>query len=363
MRRWRGANNRAMTDAESAPTAADEAPASERWLAPSDDFFRPMLAFAELAPVDDSCADERRLHARLAAAPMIAVDASEVAAIADADARENYAVFLAFRDAVIAAGGLEAYYLRLVRGGPIAVPPAFIDAVVAAIVARVVDGGASAIERRAAQLLYRTQRVAVRDGRVLCADRDAADRASATSSGLDLVRQLITDAGDDRSALPVLGAANAREFDRAADPFAFVLDLSHEIANDLGHGLSFTMARSDSGMTALARVLERWIAHFLDVATTIRPVQRIDDPAWRWHVGLDAEATALLNDLYRGDAPDAERLQRLIGLFRLDFADPLEMRADVAGKPVYLGLAMNAEQTLKLKPQNLLVNLPLAASA
>jgi len=352
-----------MTDAESAPTAADEAPASERWLAPSDDFFRPMLAFAELAPVDDSCADERRLHARLAAAPMIAVDASEVAAIADADARENYAVFLAFRDAVIAAGGLEAYYLRLVRGGPIAVPPAFIDAVVAAIVARVVDGGASAIERRAAQLLHRTQRVAVRDGRVLCADRDAADRASATSSGLDLVRQLITDAGDDRSALPVLGAANAREFDRAADPFAFVLDLSHEIANDLGHGLSFTMARSDSGMTALARVLERWIAHFLDVATTIRPVQRIDDPAWRWHVGLDAEATALLNDLYRGDAPDAERLQRLIGLFRLDFADPLEMRADVAGKPVYLGLAMNAEQTLKLKPQNLLVNLPLAASA
>ena len=114
------------------------------------------------------------------------------------------------------------------------------------------------------------------------------------------------------------------------------------------------MARSDSGMAALARVLERWIAHFLDVATTIRPLQRIDDPAWRWHVGLDAEATALLNDLYRGDAPDADRLQRLIGLFRLDFADPLEMRADVAGKPVYLGLAMNAEQTLKLKPQNLL---------
>jgi hypothetical protein len=39
------------------------------------------------------------------------------------------------------------------------------------------------------------------------------------------------------------------------------------------------------------------------------------------------------------------------------------MRADVAGKPVYLGLAMSAEQTLKLKPQNLLINLPLAASA
>ena len=36
------------------------------------------------------------------------------------------------------------------------------------------------------------------------------------------------------------------------------------------------------------------------------------------------------------------------------------MRADLAGKPVYLGLGMSAAQTLKLKPQNLLLNLPLA---
>jgi hypothetical protein len=362
--RRRDANNLAMTDADSARPANEAPPKSGRWLAPSESFFRPMLALAELAPIDDSCAEERRLHERLVAAPTRVVGASELAAIADADARENYAVFLAFRDAVVAAGSLEAYYLRLVRGGPIAVPPAFIDAVVAAIVSRLVEDRPSAIERRAAQLLYRAQRVAVRDGRVLCADRESADRASAASSGLDLVRQLLVNgAGDDASALPVLGASNATAFDAASDRFAFVLDLSHEIANDLGHGLSFTMARSDSGMTALARVLEDWIAHFLDVATTIRPVQRIDDPAWRWHVGLDAEATALLNDLYRGDAPDSDRLQRLIGLFRLDFADPLEMRADVAGKPVYLGLAMSAEQTLKLKPQNLLINLPLAASA
>ena len=357
------ANNRRMTDAlRTGPVSA--APTKDgRWLAPSDDFFRPMLELAQLALVDESCADERRLHEQLVAAPMRAVAADELAAIADADARENYAVFLAFRDAVVAAGSLESYYLRLVQGGPIAVPPSFIDAVVAAIVARLFDERANAIERRAAQLLYRTQRVAIRDGRVLCANHDVADRASESAAAFDLVRQLVAGAGEDASALPVLGAANAREFDRAADPFSFVLDLSHEIVNDLGHGLSFTMARSDSGMTALAHVLERWIGHFLDVATTIRPLQRIDDPAWRWHVGLDAEATALLNDLYRGDAPDADRLQRLIGLFRLDFADPLEMRADIAGKPVYLGLAMNAEQTLRLKPQNLLINLPIAASA
>ena len=58
---------------------------------------------------------------------------------------------------------------------------------------------------------------------------------------------------------------------------------------------------------------------------------------------------------------DDGRLDRA-ALGRLVFADPAEMRADVAGKPVYLGLAMTAEGTLRLKPQNLLLNLPLAAS-
>jgi hypothetical protein len=39
------------------------------------------------------------------------------------------------------------------------------------------------------------------------------------------------------------------------------------------------------------------------------------------------------------------------------------MRADVAGKPVYLGLMMDAGGVLRLKPQNLLVNLPLPDAA
>jgi hypothetical protein len=38
------------------------------------------------------------------------------------------------------------------------------------------------------------------------------------------------------------------------------------------------------------------------------------------------------------------------------------MRADLAGRPVYLGLAVREDRTLKVKPQNLLVGLPLRAS-
>ena len=87
----------------------------------------------------------------------------------------------------------------------------------------------------------------------------------------------------------------------------------------------------------------------------------VDDPAWRWHVGLDATATALLNDLYQGRELDAQRQQQLISLFTLRFDHPQDMRGDVQGKPVYLGLAMNEQGLLKLKPQNLLLNLPLAS--
>jgi len=36
------------------------------------------------------------------------------------------------------------------------------------------------------------------------------------------------------------------------------------------------------------------------------------------------------------------------------------LRADLAGRPVYLAAAMDEEQTLRIKPQNLLLNLPLA---
>jgi hypothetical protein len=68
-----------------------------------------------------------------------------------------------------------------------------------------------------------------------------------------------------------------------------------------------------------------------------------------------------MNDLYRGQEVDEDRLRRIVALFRLDFADPALMRADIAGRPVYLGLGMDGEKRIRLKPQNLLVNLPLAA--
>lgn len=92
-------------------------------------------------------------------------------------------------------------------------------------------------------------------------------------------------------------------------------------------------------------------------------MREIPDEDWRWHVGLDAESSALLNDIYNGETVDQERMKRIIGLFRMDFADGAELRPELAGAPVFLGLASAADGTLRMKPQNLLVNLPLARPA
>ena len=45
---------------------------------------------------------------------------------------------------------------------------------------------------------------------------------------------------------------------------------------------------------------------------------------------------------------------------RLAFDDPNDMRRAIAGRPVWLAMAMDERNRLVLKPQNLLMNLPLA---
>ncbi len=337
------------------------------WLRPTDAWLRPFLALPELALVEASCAAEIALHEALVASPARAVAPAELDALEDDDARANYAMFLAFRDALLAAGTLEASYLALMRSGQVTIPPVFVERLVQAIVQHLLAASDDAFEARAAELLYRPQRLTLTDGRMLCADLATIDLLNETGGFGDIGRLLVqSNAPMAALQMTVLTADNAAAYMTQqrprADRHAFVLDLTHELASDIGHGLTFTMTRTHSGLKALARVLERWVAHLLGVQVRITPLQKIADEAWRWHVGLDVESMALLNDLYEDRAVEAERLQCLISLFKLEFANPAEMRADIAGKPVYLGLAMTAEGTLRLKPQNLLLNLPLSTS-
>ena len=332
---------------------------------PSDDFFRLFLARPELAPVPESCPAELALHTALLASPTQAVKLGHVK---DADARESYAHFLRFRDGLLAAGTLEAYYQQLFPrsgAGYINIPPLFIDMLVDAITHSMLGDAADAYEARAREMLFRSQRISTQDGQVLSGDQLTLDMLNETG-GLGDIGRFLAEAKAPMATvnMQVLTDDNAAAyFQQAAGRHTFLLDLTHEVTNDLSHGLLLTMTRARSGLKALASVLQQWVQHFLGVAVTIRPLQKIDDEAWRWHVGLDIESTALLNDLYEGREVEPARLQRLVSLFRLDFADPLDVRPDVAGKPVYLGLMMNADGIVKLKPQNLLVNLPLRALA
>ena len=345
------------------------------WLRPTDAYLRTWLALPELALVDESCEAERALHTALIDAPTLAVAPHRLATLQDADARDNYAMFLAFRDALVDAGTLEACYLALMRAGAVTIPPFFVDRIVQAIVRHLLDASGDAFEARAAELLFRSQRLSLAEGRQLCADQATVDLLQATAGLGDIGRLLVQNhAPMPAVQMAVLAPENAAGYwagtagkgggpgVAGSDRYTMLLDLTHEVESDIGHGLVFTTTRAHSGLKAIARVLEKWVAHLLGVAVSITPLQKIDDDAWRWHVGLDVESMALLNDLYDDRPVDAERLQRLVSLFRLTFDDAHEMRADVAGKPVYLGLAMTAQNTLKLKPQNLLLNLPLAAS-
>jgi hypothetical protein len=331
------------------------------WLQPSAAWLRRFLRGPELALVDESCDAERALHAALLANPELEVSPHRLDALADSDARSNYLAFLEFRSDVMAAGALEAWYLKQIRGPSVTAAPAFMTAVVHAIVRCLLDSATTAFQARAAELLFRPQRITHSCGRVLSADLEVIDLLNETAGFGDLGRLLkLAEAPVAAIDMAVLTTGNAAAYWRDADRHRMVLDLTHEVRNEVGHGISFTLQRTHSGLAALASVLETWTRHFLGCTVRIKPVQRIDDPAWRWHIGLDVHSMALLNDLYEGRSVDADRQAQLVGLFRLDFADAGDMRTDVAGFPVYLGMARSKDGVLKLKPQNLLLNLPVA---
>ncbi len=338
-------------------------------LMPTPAWLAAWLARPELALVPESCRAETRLHEALKRDPLRPVPPAELAALKDADARENYAHFLALRDALVQAGTLEGWLLALWRSARITVPPLFIDLVVQAVLRGLLEGDGddapSAFEARAAEMLFRTQRLSKHEGRLLAGDKETLDLQRETHGFGDLGRLLAQAAQPVRAVqmrvlTPDTEADYWAEAARAAGRHNFLLDLTHEIKQELGHGLAFHLTHANSGLKALSRVLERWVRHLLGVEVRITPQQKVDDPQWRWHLGLDAEASRLLDDLYEDRPVDDERMGRLISLFRLEFANPGDMRADVAGKPVYLGLMHNAEQVLRCKPQNLLLNLPLA---
>lgn len=312
----------------------------------SDDFLRSLLTRPELAPIADSCFDERATHERLMSDPRANVSAEQLAKIRDADARENYGVWLRFRTRLLAGPSLEASYMALFQGEGVDVPPQFVHLLTQILLRHVLGNAASPLEARAAEMLFRTQKISVmEDGAVMAADDETVER-HAVAAGFGTIGELLKQGGAmlRTTDLDVLSEGNGDEY--------WGRDESHDLVVSLNY--------DQPALAALCRVLERWIAHFLGADVSVAVDKQIDDDQWVWHVGLDAQASSVLNDLYTGVDVAEDRMARLLALFRLEFADPSAMRADIAGRPVYLAMAMDENKRLKLKPQNLLLNLPLA---
>jgi hypothetical protein len=224
------------------------------------------------------------------------------------------------------------------------VPPLFLNQLVHLILRNALEDCPDPYVLRAAELFFRPQRASFHDGSVLLADAEIIEQHELGRSQSPLVAML----GKEPAAeLDVLDDGNAWTYWSRSD--------AHTMALNVGSN-----SRSREG---LARAVEVWVRHLLNVEVMVDPVAKVEDRDWRWFVGLDAEATAIGNDLWAGKAVHAEAQSRVLALFRLAFADETYVDPRAVGYPVYLLLAMTADKMVRLKPQNLIMGLPLVSGA
>jgi hypothetical protein len=219
-------------------------------------------------------------------------------------------------------------------------PPLLLNQLVHLIARNMLDGETDPFVWRAAELLFRPQRLTLQDGVMLLADEEVVDGAEIP----DRPSPLVAIFGDARAgSLDVMTAETAPQYHQRSDAFDMVLDFR------LG----------EPGRAAFAIVLQRWIAHMLGSDIDVTPVPRFEEERWSWFVGLDQEATRIGNALWQGNEPHDDGLNRIVALFQATQLDANEFTAAQAGRPFPLILGMTTNRIVRVKPQNLLTGLPL----
>jgi hypothetical protein len=293
--------------------------------------------------VEQSGEGERRLHAALMQHPRKVVNEKELESLEDPDARDNYRILLRFRDKLLTAGTVEGCYMSLFKA-PIDVPPMFIDQLAHVILRNILDGCDDALRLRAGEVFFREQKATIQDGHVLLADLETVEM-HASGNRYGSIGRLIVEAQGEAFQ------ANLDVLDRANAALYWERESRHDTVISLTYGRP--------ALDAFARVMEAWVRHFLQLEVSIKPVRQIDEPRWAWHVGLDAESTAILNELWSGGEIEPGRMRNILAIFALQFGEPHAMRADLRGRTVYLALSCEGGGAVRMKPQNLLTNLPL----
>ena len=303
----------------------------------TDEFLKAYLARPELVPPPVACAAEQALHDALLREPRLPVAASRIATIADADARENWQMMIAWRDQLLKHDSLEAAYLAIVRSN-VHFPQILVGQLVQVILRNALDGCDDVFVLRAAEMFFRPQKLAFQETSVVAVDEEMeAPYAEHPPSPLLSLLGLQTATGVD-----LLNEATSQNYWERSDRFDMALDLSP----------------NGRGLIALCDVVSRWLAHLLAIDVVVEPVAETRNLPWNWYVGLSSEATQIGDSIWRGDdVADPVRAQ-LIGLLQLSFRDPADVIEKVRGEPVHLLLAMTADGLLRIKPQNLLTGLP-----
>jgi len=301
----------------------------------TDELLLAWLARPELLPPPEACAAERALHARLLATPRRPVTEPELAALADADAQENWRLFLTLRDRLLRAGTIEDGYGAIMAEG-LRLPMVFLNQLVQLILRNALDGCTDPQVLRAAECLFRPQRGHVRDGVLLLADEELVALFEAEMHESPLTAMF----SGGVEGLDVLGGGNEWTYWSRSDAHTTVLNFGGD----------------PEARRGMAAALAAFVGHMLGVRVTVTAQTRAEDVDLRWYVGLDPAGTAIGDALWHGRPLPAT----LVGLFRLEFAEPGVVRPDLAGHPVWLILGMGPDLRLTMKPQNLLAGLPLA---
>lgn len=301
----------------------------------TDELLLAWLARPELSPPPEACAAERALHRSLRAQPRRAATAAEIAAIADADARENWGFFLRLRERLSSAPTIEAAYARLVAG-PVDLPPIMVDQLAQLVTRNALDGVGDPFTLRAGELFFRAQSGALIDGALTLADAEVAGQAG----GGPLAAMFGTAAGD----LDVMTPETAWTYFSRSD----------------AHTMAFPLGSEPKAREGLAAALRIFLRHMTGLEASVSPVARFESADFRWYVGLDTQGAALGDAVWRGEAFEADRIA---ALFTLRLAPDPRLDPALHSAPIPLILGLGAANSLRLKPQNLLMGLPWAGSA
>jgi hypothetical protein len=187
-------------------------------------------------------------------------------------------------------------------------------------------------------MLFRPQKLTVQEG-----SRLAVDEETESSLGREPKSPLVALLGLPAAVeVDLLGDATADSYWERSDRFDMALDL----------------AAGGRGLAALGDVITRWLSHLLGIDAAVEPLAELQSAPWNWYVGVSSDATRIGDAIWNGDDLDDATRDQLIGLFRLTFRNPADMIERIRGEPVYLLVAMTADEVLRLKPQNLVTGLP-----